>query len=213
VRYLAGKTYWATKLHQHAAGFRAADARRLGHDLRDLKVVADAYDGQWWTYMADPQQDVFYLRSTPGLLQRGPRLLGAAVAGPVFDISDYLAGAPLEASAQQFRKALTYLTGERPDYENAIKEAVGAVESRARQMTGESTLGRAADALVRARRIPRPLARWLTALWDYRSSMPAVGHGGLEPADTEIVEARALVNSCAAALLYLLELKAGAGER
>jgi hypothetical protein len=43
--------------------------------------------------------------------------------------------------------------------------------------------------------------------------MPAVGHGGLEPADTEIVEARALVNSCAAALLYLLELKAGAGER
>lgn len=206
IRYLAAKAYWATKLHQHAAGFRKADSRRIGLALRDLRIVADTYTDQWWTYMADPHPDVFYLKASQALLQRGPRMLGPAVAGPVFDISDYLASAPLEASAQQFRKALAFLTGERPDYENAIKEAVGAVESRARQMTGESTLGRAADALRDTRRIPRSLARLLTALWEYRSSMPAVGHGGLKPADTEIVEARAMVNSCASALLYLLEV-------
>jgi hypothetical protein len=206
VRYLAAKTYWARKLRQPAAGLRAADARRLGYELRDLKVSADTYEGEWWTYMADAHPDVFYLKATQALLQRGPLLMGNAVAGPVFNIRDYLKGAPDEASAQQFRKALGFLGGDHPDYENAVKEAVGAVESRARQMTRESTLGRAADALLRAGRIPRPLARWLHALYDYRSSMPAVAHGGLEPAGTENVEARALVNSCSAALLYLLEL-------
>lgn len=206
IRYLAAKTYWSTKLHQVAAGFRSPDARRLGHELRDLRVVADAYDGQWWTYMADPHPDCFYLRSSRELMHSGPRLVGAAVAGPVFDIRDFLAGAPSEASAQQFRKALTSLTSDSPDYENAIKDAVGALESRARQMTGASTLGRAIDMLVQEARIPRSFGRWLTAMWEYRSSEPAVGHGGLTPADTEASEARAMVNSCAAALLYLLAL-------
>jgi hypothetical protein len=206
-QYLASKTYWSKKLQGLPASFLLADAKRLGQTMRGLRYVADMHLDEYWKASGDAQPDRFSLKPTQLLQQRGPRLVGPSVTGPLFDISDFLVGARFRASAQQFKKAVAFLNEERPDYENAIKEAVGAVESRARQMTGEATLGRASDELARCGLVPRSLAKLQTALNDYRNSMPAVGHGGVEPADTEALEARAMVNSCAAALLYLLGLE------
>jgi hypothetical protein len=190
------------------AVFGESDARRLGCRLRDLKLMADTDEDEWWRYVADPVPDQFLLRAAQALLQQGPRLVGPTVTGPLFDIRDFLDENEHGPSAQAFRKALGFLTGSSPDYENAVKEAVGALESRARQMTGAATLGDAVPLLVRRYQMPKSIGRVLTALYGFRSAEPAVGHGGVELGDTSPVEARAMVNACAAALLFLLQTEA-----
>lgn len=206
LRYLASKVWWAKRLDTSGvAEVRDADTRRLGNSLREFRVVADTYEGKYWDRIGDTQPDRMLLRASTLLLQRGPRLVEGAVGGPVFDIREYLADPRHEASAQHFRKALGFLNADNPDYENAVSEAVRALESRARQMTGAATLGQAIKDLVARGRIPNSLGKMMTALYEYRNSMPGVGHGGTEPSSTSPAEARAMVNGCASALRYLLE--------
>jgi hypothetical protein len=204
--YIASKSYWSKKLHQPAAVFTHGDAVRLAQGIQDLRNLADDYQGEWWAYYGEPQHDGFLLRPSQALMQRGPRLTGPGVAGPIFDISDRLTEARYDASAQQLRKAYGFLAGEHPDYENAAKEAVGALESLARQMSGEATLGRSAATLLRRGAIDPPTAKILTDLYEYRNRTPGVGHGAETPAASELFEARLIVNLCASALLFLVEL-------
>lgn len=145
------------------------------------------------------------LKATRSLIQSGPRMMGRAVSCPVFDIGDRLRDPRYRASDAHLKKAYAFLQSTSPDYENAMKEAVVALESLARQITGESTLGRAADALERQKQVVPPVAKVLRALYEYRSRTPGVGHGGELPPSTEATEARLLVNLCSSALLHLVE--------
>ena len=88
----------------------------------------------------------------------------------------------------------------------AAKEAVGALESLARRLSGESTLGKSAVKLQARQIIDAPTAKILTDLYEYRNRTPGVGHGGATPPASEVFEARLIVNLCASALLFLVEL-------
>jgi hypothetical protein len=204
--YLVGKTYWAYKYRQHYAVITYPDQLRLGFPIADLQLLADAYAGQRWTYYSEPQHDGFALMATQDLKQAGPRLMGRAVSGPIFDVLDSLSEQRYRAAATQLGKAYGFLRAKNPDYANAAKEAVAALESIARVITGASTLGRAIMELEQQKRIDSPTAKALGALYEYRSRTPGVGHGGKTPPSTEIAEARLIVNLCASASLYLLEL-------
>jgi hypothetical protein len=206
VQYLAAKTYWAKRRHQVAGVITYADAMRLGQTVADLRVLADTYLDELWTYYADPSFDGFILSPTQELLKSGPKLEGPTVSGPIFDISDRLTDARYAPSMQQLRKAYRFLQSSPIDCENAAKEAVGALESMARRVSGESTLGRAVPTLKDRDLVDETTAKILTNLYEYRNRTPGVGHGGLTPGAAEITEARLIVNLCAAALLYLVEL-------
>lgn len=204
--YLAAKTWWADKLHRPPAVFYQADALRLGYPVKGLLWLARAHDGEHWTFVGDARADGFMLRPTPALMQSGPRMRGRVVTGPVFDVLDRLGSARYQASAAQLVKAYAFLGAAKPDYENAAKEAVGALESLARRLSGESTLGKSATKLQAQQIIDTPTAKILTDLYEYRNRTPGVGHGGTVPPASEVFEARLIVNLCASALLFLVEL-------
>jgi hypothetical protein len=204
--YLTAKTWWADKLNQPAALFHQADVLRLSYPATGLRRLATAYEDERWTFVGEPQGDEFMLKPTRTLMRSGPRMMGRTVTGPTFDIIDRLRGERYRASEAQMVKAYNFLRGEQPDYENAAKEAVGALESLARRLSGEATLGKSADALKRRKLIDAPTAKILSDLYEYRSRTSGVGHGGETPPASEVSEARLIVNLCASALLFLVEL-------
>src|SRR5215208_3160744 len=108
--------------------------------------------------------------------------------GPIVDVLSSLDTARHAAAATQMRKAYAFLNAKSPDYPNAAKEAVAAIESMARIITGASTLGKAVADLRGQNRIDPPTAKVLEALYTYRSATPGVGHGGKTVPSTEVAE-------------------------
>jgi hypothetical protein len=203
--YIGSKTYWAYRLARRLVVFNRTDALRLGVMMQDVRRLAEAYEDERWHFEGERYSDGFMLRASRLLMQQGPRMLGRAVSGPVFDVADGLRDPRYQASTAHLRKAYGFLQGDKPDYENAAKEAVIALESQARRLTGQSTLGKAADALERQKLVAPPVAKVLRAMYEYRSRTPGVGHGSEAPPGTEASEARLVVNLCSSALLHLVE--------
>lgn len=208
LRYLTAKTWWAARYERPAyAVFRYPDQLRLGcSSLREMRVIADGHLKELWAHQAEPQHDGFALIATPKLKRSGPGLMASSVSGPVFDVLGALQAPRYAASAEQLRKSYRFLNDESPDYPNSAKDAVGALESLARRITGASTLGSAIGLLQDRGKIDVPAARILEAIYAYRNRTPGVGHGGITPPSTEVAEARLIVNLCASATLYLMEL-------
>lgn len=65
----------------------------------------------------------------------------------------------LAPARAHYTKARRLLKASEPDYENAAKEGVRAVESLVKILTGESDFNKAIEKAVREGRLPRPLAR------------------------------------------------------
>jgi abortive infection Abi-like protein len=126
--------------------------------------------------------------------------------GPIFDVLTSFRSQRYKASQTSLRKAYDFLSRENPDYPNAAKEAIAALESIARLITGAGTLGKAVERMKQHGKIDTPTANVLEAIYVYRNRTPGVGHGGATPPSTEVAEARLIVNLCASASLFLLEL-------
>lgn len=83
-----------------------------------------------------------------------------------------------------YAKALAYFEhSSKPDFENAVKEAVCAVEAAARQLfpqTDGKTLGEIIKRIkgTQAGQLPKPLADTIIGLYAYRNSGDGVSHGG-----------------------------------
>jgi len=106
-------------------------------------------------------------------------------------------GDPRLASARtHFNKALRYFQNvSQPDPENAVKEAVCAVEATARALfpsTQGNTLGEIIKSLTGndAGQLPKAIAQTLHGLYGFRSGGEGVAHGGTTGGSvtTEIVE-------------------------
>lgn len=123
-----------------------------------------------------------------------------------------LGDARLASARKHYEKALQFFRNpSNPDYENAVKEAVCAVEAAGRALFPEAkaaTLGDLAKWLVAAKdvSVPKALGQTITAVYAYRSGGDGIGHGGSSGgvATTEVAEYVLAV--CASQVIYLVDL-------
>jgi hypothetical protein len=90
----------------------------------------------------------------------------------------------LESARNHFNKGLRYFRlVSQPDYENAVKEAVCAVEATARALfpdSGAKTLGDIVTSITgtESGKLPKALAKTFHGLYGFRSGGEGVAHGG-----------------------------------
>ena len=107
---------------------------------------------------------------------------------------EVVAASNLAASRTYYAKAKRYLTAADPDYENAAKEAVLAVESIVVTLTGEADFTKAIRKATAAELIPRPLDDIAIKLYAYRGNEPGVTHAGESVPDVTQLEAELVFN-------------------
>jgi len=116
-----------------------------------------------------------------GLVQRRGR---RHTVDQVASAEGALSQAGLDAARQHFAKAQRYFHDRNnPDLENAVKEAVCAVEDAAKNLFPDAngtTLGDVIKWLTGPEpgKLPKTIAQTLTGLYGFRNSGDGVGHGG-----------------------------------
>jgi len=92
----------------------------------------------------------------------------------------------LNSARKHYVKALAYFEHpSKPDFENAVKEAVCAVEAAARHLFPKAkakTLGKVINRIkgTQEGQLPKPLADTITGLYAYRNAGDGVSHGGAD---------------------------------
>ena len=103
-------------------------------------------------------------------------------------------------------KSHLLLAAEPPDFSNAAKEAIGAVEQMARIVTGRgsATLGDAVKELRNSGRVPAPLLKGVEEIWGVTSEVPGVRHGSATMSLVDAGTARYIIAQAGAAIALLL---------
>lgn len=102
--------------------------------------------------------------------------------------------------------SLNLLTNRKsPDYRNSIKEAISAVESMAKIITGKSgaSLEEALSILDKNHKLHKALKRGYLALYGYTSDANGIRHGLLEEDNLTQADAKYFLISCACFVNYL----------
>jgi len=108
----------------------------------------------------------------------------------------------------QFNKAIDFFNNRpKPDIENCVKEAVGALEGVARILLRDKniTLGKAVDKMVRMGKMRKPFDKIFGALYGIASTEPGSRHGAFELSNADIAEANFVLYNSAACMLFLCE--------
>jgi hypothetical protein len=212
--YIAGKVYWSWRFGIARTEFTLADRLRLAVPEGDIERVAMRGELVYWgSFGVAPRAGERFSHTTftptAALLNdfEAGRLPGQSVS-PVFQVQDRLSAPRYSAAKAHFSKAASYMGGPRPDWPNAAKEAVTAVESLAKVITGRSseTLGDLIKHLRSVGKLPPPMDKMFEGLWGFANSAPGVRHGGTTPPSLSEAEATFVVNSSASAILYLLNI-------
>ncbi len=120
----------------------------------------------------------------------------------------------LHGAAEHIASAIEML-GRRPaaDYRNAVKEAICAVESVAKQLTGEegATLGPALANLAGKTAIHSALLTGFKSIYGYTADADGIRHAILDTPTVDFAEAKYMVVSCSAFVHYLIQKADEAG--
>ncbi len=105
-------------------------------------------------------------------------------------------------------KTALHLLGKRPtpDYRNAVKESISAVESVAKQLSQNNSqgLGGALDELGRQVPIHAALRSAFLKLYGYTSNADGIRHAILDESNVDFDEAKYMVVACSAFVNYLV---------
>ncbi|WP_200383208.1 AbiJ-NTD4 domain-containing protein [Thiococcus pfennigii] len=107
------------------------------------------------------------------------------------------------AVEKHFKNALSLFADRKsPDYSNAVKEAVCAIESLAKIVTGDqkATLGKLTSKLG----LHPALQKSLSQLYGYTSDEHGVRHGSIQPADIDFDLAKFFLVSASSFINYIL---------
>lgn len=113
---------------------------------------------------------------------------------------------PYNGSQTHLHQALEHIANrERPDYRNSIKESISAVESLAREMSGnpKATLGDALEVLEKKGYIHAALKKGFSAIYGYTSDAAGIRHAMLEASEVDATDAKYFLVTCAAFVNYL----------
>jgi len=101
--------------------------------------------------------------------------------------------------------ALTKLSDRKnPDYRNSIKESISAVESIARVISGESTLGKALKIIEDRVGLHPALKKGFSAIYGYTSDEGGIRHALMESPNCDFEDAKYMLVSCSAFINYLV---------
>ncbi|MBU4494434.1 MAG: hypothetical protein ABIN18_15100 [Pseudomonadota bacterium] len=106
----------------------------------------------------------------------------------------------------QFLKAIDFFNKRpKPDLENCIKEAVGALEGVVRILMNDNniTLGKAVDKLIATGKMRKPFDKVFHVLYGFASSEPGPRHGAFELSKIDIGETEFVLYNSAACMLFL----------
>lgn len=166
-----------------------SDLAQKGNIVRDNYIIRHTKaDAQ--VFIADELQRLFDEENLAyefrdGIVQRRGR---RHTVDQVASADEALSKAGLDAARQHFEKAQRYFHDRNnPDFENAVKEAVCAVEDAAKDAAKNlfpdangATLGDVVKWLTGPEpgKLPKTIAQTLTGLYGFRNSGDGVGHGG-----------------------------------
>lgn len=151
-----------------------------------------------------------------GILERelaGYRYVSEAFV-PVTDkqeiesIERALDSGPFAGVEAHLRSAIEHLSRKQdPDYRNSIKESISAVESLAKELTGnpKATLGDALSILEKRGKVHPALKKALSSLYGYTSDEDGIRHAMLEEPTLSAADAKFLLVACSAFINYLKE--------
>lgn len=127
--------------------------------------------------------------------------------------SQVVLGAPeLSAARQHFEKALQFFRHPtRPDFQNAVKEAVCAVEATAKVLFPQSkatTLGDFIKWLESASSVtvPKALRQTFTGIYAFRNGAEGVAHGAATGGSVSVEVAEYVLAICASQIIFLVDL-------
>ncbi len=118
----------------------------------------------------------------------------------------------LTNARKHYEKALQFFRNpSKPDFENAVKEAVCAVEAAGKALfpaAKAATLGDFAKWLATAKdvSVPKALCQTITSVYAYRSGGNGVGHGGTSGGAATAEVAEYMLAVCASQVIYLVDL-------
>lgn len=123
-----------------------------------------------------------------------------------------LGDARLSNARKHYDKALQFFRNpSKPDFENAVKEAVCAVEAAGKALfpaAKAATLGDLAKWLATSKdvSVPKALCQTTTGVYAYRSGGDGVGHGGTSGGTSTAEVAEYMLAVCASQVIYLVDL-------
>ena len=194
------------RLHNHLAcevGFRWNDE----FEVTKPKVEVQSFIAEEIQRLFEEEGLAFEF--TDGLVQRRGRKHTVDVATR----AQVVLGDPSLAGARKhYDKALKFFrTPSKPDYENAVKEAVCAVEAAGKilfPVAKAATLGDLAKWLASTNEVsvPKALTQTITGIYAYRSGGDGVGHGGSSGGAATAEVAEYVLAVCASQIIYLVDV-------
>lgn len=96
---------------------------------------------------------------------------------------------------------------EKPDYRNSIKESISAVESLAKQITGNAatTLGPALSELEKHHRLHPALKNAFSSLYGWTSNADGIRHALMDVSDLSQADARFMLICCSAFINFTID--------
>lgn len=191
---------------QTIVAFDLVDLVLLGlTDHSPIQRVAEAHP-QYWEQT--PSSDFWYRVSETLLQDWEHGELSTETAVAVYQPTSFLEADRYEGARTHYRKAVKYLED---DPANAVKEAMLAVGSIGKQITGkeDADFGPVMDALVSRGLMDGLLGETLKKLQGYASQKEGVRHSSAGPPTRDKAEAAFIVNTAASALMMLREVDPG----
>ena len=187
------------------------------------------YDGETVVVTTKAQSEEFFARETQRLFdeegfayefmngvvqRRGKRHTVAQIERAMKTLTD----SKLESARKHFSKALRHFRDRhRPDYENAVKEAVCAVESAAKDLYPEAKVATLGEFIKWAsssehRIFSKVLGQTFTGLYAFRNSAEGVSHGSTAGDVVTASTAEYVIALAASQVLLLADLVSETAE-
>jgi len=188
--------------------------QEIGYEAQYANYTGQVSRGDMQTYIAAELQRLFLEEGlayefTDGVVRRRGRKHTVELVAK----SQVVLGDPHLLSAQRhFDKALQFFRHpSSPDYENAVKEAVCAVEAAGKilfPMAKASTLGDLVKWLASTKEIavPKAICQTLTGVYAFRSGGDGVGHGGASGGKATLEVTEYILAICASQIIYLVDM-------
>ena len=165
------------------------------------EIVADALEALF------AEEGLPYRITTAGIEYRFPEPTAEAI-GEADRV--LLADPKYRGPGEQWEKAKSFLNARPPDAENAIKDALGALEGVTRLIARkpQETLSQIIGPLAKSLNIHGALAKAIGDCYAFRGDQQGIAHGATQAFEDQTAEAELLLHWTAAAITYLVRKKA-----
>lgn len=178
-----------------------------------VQKISQLIGEQWGEeYTADFYNRINAVLATEGIpwkIERGEiiRSLAQPIQEQIQEVRTLMANPRFEGPYEQFKKATNFLNQRpKPDEENCVKDAVGALEAVANILAGttETQLNTLLNREPFRSSIHPTIRQSIEKIYAYRGAAPGVGHGQVGPSVVGIADATWVLATTAATIIYFV---------